>query len=263
MKNPHTGHWNVTNVVVFANWKMYKTAEEAKSFITTLVNGFRDSKRLVTIMCVPYPYIAALCPLCEGTQIHIAAENMYELDWGAYTGEVSAPMLKSVGCSHVLLGHSERRWYFGEDDESVNRRFRCTLNHGITPIVCIGETAEEKNRGMVYDILQRQIQICLDGVSEGNICYVAYEPRWAIGAGITPELDEIEETHRFLRESIITSYGETVSHSVKILYGGSVNRENTRDICALEHVDGIGIGSCSLDFDCFSASLRNAVAAIK
>ena len=253
----------MNNVIVFANWKMYKTAEEAKSFITGLIRDFKDSKRLVTIMCVPYPYIAALCLLCEGTNIHIAAENMYELDWGAYTGEVSAPMLKSVGCTHVLLGHSERRGYFGEDDESVNRRFRCALKHGVTPIVCIGETAEEKHKGMVHDILQRQIRICLDGVSEATSFYVAYEPRWAIGAGITPELDEIEETHRFLREGISARYGEVVSHSIKILYGGSVTRENTRDICALEHVDGIGIGSCSLDYECFSASLRNAVAALK
>jgi triosephosphate isomerase len=253
----------VNNVVVFANWKMYKTVEEAKSFITGLVHDFKDTEGLVTIMCVPYPYIAALCPLCAGTQIYIAAENMYELDWGAYTGEVSAPMLKSVGCSHVLLGHSERRGYFFEKDENVNRKFRCALKHGITPIVCIGETAEEKTKGMMRDILQVQIKTCLDGVSEGSRCYVAYEPRWAIGAGITPGLDEIEETHRFLRESITTSYGKAVSQSIKILYGGSVDRENARDISSLKHIDGIGIGTCSLDYDCFSASLRDAVAALR
>lgn len=254
-------HSDVEKVVVFANWKMYKTAEEAKTFINMLVKDFKDIEKLVTIMCVPYPYIAALCPLCTDTQIHIAAENMYELDWGAYTGEVSAPMLKSVGCSHVLLGHSERRGYFGEKDESVNRKFRCAQKHGITPIVCIGETSEEKQKGLMHDILQRQIKICIDGVSKENPCYVAYEPRWAIGAGITPELGDIEKTHRFLRETVTARYGEEVSQSIGILYGGSVNKENAYDICTLEHVDGIGIGSCSLDFDCFSASLRNAVAA--
>lgn len=246
-------------MIVFANWKMYKTLPEARDFIERLDGEFGGARGLQVVMCVPSPYLSALAPLCRGGSVFIGGENIHDREWGPCTGEVSAPMLRSAGATHVLIGHSERRLLFGETDRSVNRKLRLAVKSGLAAIVCIGETGEEREAGDTRRVLERQVRVCLDGVGPGGSCFLAYEPRWAIGAGVTPSLDEIERIHGFIRGTLAAVYGPGAGPSVPLLYGGSVTPENTRGICALPHVDGVGLGGCSLDYDCFSRALREAL----
>lgn len=248
-------------VIVFANWKMNKTLDEARGFIERLAGEFGRARGVQVIMCVPSPYLSALGPLCGDGSVYIGGENIYDREWGPYTGEVSAPMLRSAGATHVLIGHSERRRCFGDTDESVNRKLRLAAKNELTAIVCIGETREEREGGGMFQVLERQVRVCLRGIRAGETCCLAYEPRWAIGAGVTPTLEEIEETHTFIRRTVADVYGAEAAVAVPLLYGGSVTPENTRDICGLPHVDGVGLGGCSLDYDCFARALGEALAA--
>ena len=245
-------------VVVFANWKMNKKLDEAGDFIKKLVALLGGRQDIIVIMCIPYTYIGSVTSLIKDTCIEIGSENMHAGEWGEFTGEISAPMLVSVGCSHVLLGHSERRRYFEETDEEVGRKMLSALKNGLTPIVCIGETLEEKESGRALEILDKQIRVCLHGIPPSHRCYVAYEPRWAIGTGTTPEYGEIEKTHLFIRKKIREYYGEVISGNTEALYGGSVTADNSYKICSLNGVDGVGFGGCSLDFDCFTKGIEEA-----
>jgi triosephosphate isomerase len=247
---------------VFANWKMNKRKEEAAEFIGKLASFLPSAeKNLVVIMCVPYPYIDALVQKTKGGNVLIGAENVFYEENGEYTGEVSAPMLASIGCSHVLIGHSERRKYFQENDTDVNRKALSVLRHHMIPIICIGETLEERDRGEVFTVLERQVRICLAGIPKNEKFYIAYEPRWAIGMGITPQMDEIENVHRYIREKIIAFYGEGVSENTAVLYGGSVKPENTYGISLLKNVDGVGVGGCSLEINCFNMVIKEMMRA--
>lgn len=243
-------------VVVFSNWKMNKKLDESRDFIKKLVSLLGGRQDIIVIMCIPYTYIGSVASLIKGTCIEIGSENMHAEECGEYTGEISAPMLVSVGCSHVLLGHSERRRYFDETDEEVGRKMLSALKNGLTPIVCIGETLPEKDSGRTLEILDKQIRVCLQGITPSHRCYVAYEPRWAIGRGITPEYGEIEKIHLYIHKKIGEYYGETVFHNTDVLYGGSVNPDNSHKICSLRGVDGVGFGGCSLDFDCFTKGIE-------
>lgn len=247
-------------MIVFANWKMHQTLPEARVFIERLDGEFGAACGLQVIMCVPSPYLAVLAPLCRGGAVCIGGENIHDRDWGPYTGEVSAPMLRSAGATHVLIGHSERRRLFGDTDESVNRKLRLAGESGLGAIVCIGETREERDAGDTYRVLERQVRVCLRDTGAGNPPCLAYEPRWAIGAGVTPSLEEIGETHGFIRRTLAAVYGTQAAAGIPLLYGGSVTPENTRRICALPHVDGVGLGGCSLDYDCFARALREVPA---
>jgi triosephosphate isomerase len=245
---------------VFTNWKMNKTVEEAVSFFQRLVSEFGDAcgeDIPVVIMCIPSVFIHPVAPMVRGTCLFVGAENMHDREWGAYTGEESAPMLRSAGATHVLLGHSERRYQCGETDESVHRKVTLARAHGLVPIICIGETREEKSAGKVRAVLEKQVRVCLDGVGTDSPCYIAYEPRWAIGAGVTPTLDEIAESHGYIREKVRSIFGAELARHVQLLYGGSVNDRNSYDLCRTADVDGVGLGGCSLDFDCLARSLRD------
>ncbi|MBN2324456.1 MAG: triose-phosphate isomerase [Spirochaetes bacterium] len=247
---------------VFANWKMNKRIEEAVEFIEELTSFLLPiDKNLAVIMCIPYPYIDALVRKAEGGNVLIGAENVFYEECGEYTGEVSASMLASIGCSHVLIGHSERRKYFHENDSDVNKKALSVLRNRMTPIICIGETMEEREEGRVCTVLERQIRTCLAGIPKNRKLFIAYEPRWAIGTGKTPEMDEIENAHCYIREKIIEFYGETVSKNIALLYGGSVKPDNTFDICLLKDVDGVGVGGCSLDIDCFTKVIKEMIRA--
>jgi len=246
----------VKKVVVFSNWKMNKKLDEARVFIKKLVTLLGKRQDIIVIMCIPYTYIGSVTSLTKDTCIEIGSENMHAKEWGEFTGEISAPMLVSVGCSHVLLGHSERRRYFDETDEEVGRKMLSALHNGLTPIVCIGETLEEKDSGRTFEILDKQIRVCLQDIIPSHRCYVAYEPRWAIGTGMAPEYGEIEKSHLFIRKKIGEYYGEVVSGNTGVLYGGSVTADNSSKICSLNGVDGVGFGGCSLDFDCFTKGIE-------
>ncbi len=253
----------MNSCIVFTNWKMNKTLAETEEFFTRLVKLHGDRKDLELIMCIPSLYIRAVATSCNGTCIRIGSENMYPGDWGAYTGETSAPMLKSVGCEIALIGHSERRKFFHEDDELVGKKLKSALDHGLFPIACIGETREERDAGQMFAVLARQVEICFQCLTPDSRLYIAYEPRWAIGAGIIPEYPQIEEAHRFIREEIVKRYGTAVSDNIRLLYGGSVSPQNSFAICSLEHVDGVGYGGCSLDLDCLSRGIEESVRAFQ
>jgi len=248
-------------VIVFANWKMNKLLDEGKEFIEELVGIYGVKKGLELIMCVPCLYIGFLSPLCEDTCIGIGSENIFYEEAGQFTGEISAPMLVSVGCRYALIGHSERRKYFGENDRDVNKKMRKALRHGLIPVVCIGETREDRDGGKMFDVLDRQTRECIRGLESGQKCHVAYEPRWAIGTGETPEYGEIEEAHQFIGEKLGEHHGPDVRKGINLLYGGSVSPENVFSICSLEHVDGVGFGGCSLDIDCFTRGIDESLRA--
>lgn len=245
-------------VIVFSNWKMNKKLDEARDFIKKLVTLLGKRQDIIVIMCIPYTYIGPASSFIKDSCIEIGSENMHAEEWGEFTGEISAPMLVSVGCTHVLLGHSERRKYFDETDEEVGRKMISALKNGLTPIVCIGETLPEKDSGRTLEILDKQIRVCLQGITPSHRCFVAYEPRWAIGTGMAPEYGEIEKTHLFIRKKIGEYYGEVVSGNTETLYGGSVTADNSYKICSLNGVDGVGFGGCSLDFDCFTKGIEEA-----
>jgi triosephosphate isomerase len=253
----------MSRCIVFTNWKMNKTLEETEQFFSDLVKLHGKRSDLELIMCIPALYISAVASSCSGTCIRIGSENIYPGDWGAFTGETSAPMLKSAGCQVALIGHSERRRYFGEDDGLVARKLTSALKHGLFPIVCIGETREERDAGSMFDILKRQVKTCFQSVTPESNLYIAYEPRWSIGTGIIPEYAQIEEAHRCIREELITCYGDAVSDNIKLLYGGSVSPENSYAICSLQHVDGVGYGGCSLELDCLSRGIEESARAFQ
>jgi triosephosphate isomerase len=245
--------------LILANWKMNKTLEEARSFIQNIRNAFGKEKSITIVILVPYPYIAALSSYCKGSNIYIGAENMFHDEWGKYTGEVSAPMLACIGCTYVMLGHSFRREYFGEDDEELNHRFLLALKYHITPIMCIGETKEEKNSGVMNKVLERQVKKCFDGVKKDQFFWINYEPRWAIGTGIIPPLEEIAKTHLLIKKLLFRYYGKEIAERVPIVYGGSVQSQNVFHIYSQKGVDNVGFGGCSLDLECFSNAITHAV----
>jgi triosephosphate isomerase len=249
----------VASVHIFANWKMNLTRLQAEEFIGRMVADYGARKALQLAVCAPCPYLGFLSPLCEGSSIGIGAQNMHSEEAGAFTGEVSAGMLAEVGCSYVLLGHSERRRDFQESDGAVGSKALTAIRHGLTPIVCIGETREEREAGRTFEILRRQAAGCLAGVPPGGRLWLAYEPRWAIGTGITPSGEEIEAVHGFLRGWIEECCGSELSGGIPILYGGSVDSRNSAAICRLPHVDGLGYGGCSLDYRCFTAGIDQAL----
>ena len=253
----------MNSCIVFTNWKMNKTLAETQEFFARLVKLHGNRKGLELIMCIPSLYIGAVATSCIGTCIRVGSENIYPGDWGAYTGETSAPMLQSVGCEIALIGHSERRKFFHEDDELVGMKLKSALEHGLFPIVCIGETREERDAGQMYDVLERQVEICFQCLAQESKLYIAYEPRWAIGTGLIPEYTQIEEAHRFIREEIVKRYGTAISDNIRLLYGGSVSPENSFAICSLKHVDGVGYGGCSLDLDCLSRGIEESVRAFQ
>jgi triosephosphate isomerase len=251
--------------VILANWKMNKTLDEAKVFVKRLLESFGNECSVKIVILAPHPLIGHLSLMCENTNISIGAENMFHNEWGSYTGEVSAPMLASIGCKYVMLGHSFRRDYFKEDDEEINRRFLLALQHNIIPIVCIGETIEEKKERLVREVLERQVKFCFRGVvlKQHQTFWINYEPRWAIGTGVTPPCEEIGELHLYIKELLLKHYGSTVGERIPIVYGGSVQSENVFRIYSQKGVDGVGFGKCSLDFSCFSNAIVNAMRARK
>jgi triosephosphate isomerase len=255
----------MSEAVILANWKMNKTFEEAKDFVGKIVSSFGREQYVRIVILAPHPYIGYLSDMCGGTTVSIGAENMFHDDWGKYTGEVSAPMIASVGCKYVMLGHSFRRGYFGEDDSEINRKFLVALRYNITPIVCIGETIEEKNSGAMHDVLERQVKVCFREAKpeSGGAFWINYEPRWAIGTGVTPPFEEIGRIHLYIKKLLTKYYGAETAGRVPVLYGGSVRSKNVFRIYSQDGVDGVGFGGCSLDFECFSEAIVNAIRARK
>ena len=233
--------------VIAGNWKMYKTAAEAAAFVRAflpLVSGVRGVE---IVLAPPYLSIGTVTQLVRGTGIGVASQNVHFADEGAFTGEVSARMLKEAGATHCIIGHSERRQYSGETDDAVNRKVRATLAAGLTPILCVGETDPEREGGKTFDVVGRQVAEGLKGIpaAEAMRILVAYEPVWAIGTGKTATPAQAQEVHAFLRGRLKERWGGAAD-SVRILYGGSVKPDNIAALMANEDIDGALVGGASL-----------------
>jgi len=233
---------------IAGNWKMNMTAESGKKLIKELIPLVKDANCDVAL-CVPAILIPEMTKAAAGSNIKIGAENVHWAASGAFTGEISADMLKEYGVQYAIIGHSERRQYFGETDESVNKRTLAALNAGITPIVCVGETLEERENGTTEKVLLKQLSLGLKGVEDIKKVVIAYEPVWAIGTGKTATDAQAEETIAFIRKTIGELFYPKCAEKVIIQYGGSMNAGNCKGLMAQPDIDGGLIGGASLKLD--------------
>ncbi len=233
--------------IIAGNWKMNKTPDEAKALITEMIPLVKDADCDV-IACVPFVDLATALEAAKGTNIKIGAENCHWAKSGAFTGEISADMLKAMGIEYVILGHSERRQYFGETDVTVNQRVRAALDAGLTVILCVGELKEEREQGITAELCRMQTKIALQGVTaeEMKRIVIAYEPVWAIGTGLTATSDQADEVCGIIREVIAELYTKEVAEATTIQYGGSMNDANAEELLSKVNVDGGLIGGASL-----------------
>ena len=238
--------------IIAGNWKMNKTPAEARELVTALAPLVADASCDV-VVCTPAVDFAAVAEAIQGTNIKLGAQNMHWKASGAYTGELSADMLKAAGCEYVILGHSERRQYFGETDATVNLRTRAAVEAGLTPIICVGEKKEEREAGYTNALVSYQTLIALSGLTAEQVAKVviAYEPVWAIGTGLTATDEQANETIGVIREAIRSAYGDAADE-VRIQYGGSMNPKNCKGLMAQPEIDGGLIGGASLKAEDFS-----------
>lgn len=239
--------------VIAGNWKMNMLPNEAISFIEKLTPLVKETEHEV-ILCVPYTDLFYTLLHVQGTNIKVGAQNMHWEEKGAYTGEVSAPMLKSIGVEYVIIGHSERRQYFAETDETVNKKIKSALKYGLKPIVCVGESLEQRENGTTGQIISNQIRKAFDGipVEELNKIIIAYEPIWAIGTGKTATKEQANETIQQIRSELAKIYGDNEANKTIIQYGGSVKESNAKELFEMSDIDGGLIGGASLKVEEFS-----------
>ena len=239
--------------IIAGNWKMNKLPNEAIAFIEELIPLVKDTQNEV-ILCVPYTDLFYTLLTTQDTNIKIGAQNMHFEEKGAYTGEVSGEMLKSIGVEYVIIGHSERRQYFNETDETVNKKLKKALDIGLKPIICVGENLEQRESGKAKDVVTTQIKLALEGLNSEKIknVIIAYEPIWAIGTGKTATKEDANETIKWIREEVANLYGKGMADSVIIQYGGSVKSTNAKDLFEMSDIDGGLIGGASLDTQEFS-----------
>ena len=235
------------NAVIAGNWKMNKTASEARELINGLLPLVKDAGCTV-IIGVPFTDIHVAVEMTKGSNVHVAAQNCHFEASGAFTGEVSAPMLKEEGVEYVILGHSERRQYFAETDETVNKRTRAALANGLKTIICVGESLDQREAGVTKDFVCGQVVAALDGMTEEDLknVIIAYEPIWAIGTGKTATKEQAAEVCGFIRETVAEKYGQDVADALTIQYGGSMNAKNCDELLSMEDIDGGLIGGASL-----------------
>ena len=239
--------------VIAGNWKMNMLPNEAIDYIQAFEPLVKDAKAEV-ILCVPYTDLFYCLMNVQGTNIKIGAQNMHFAENGAYTGEVSGKMLKSIGVEYVIIGHSERRQYFNETDESVNKKIKAAFENELKPIVCVGETLEEREAGKTVEIITNQTRLALEGLTKEQVknTIIAYEPIWAIGTGKTATSEDANNSIISIREEIKNIYGEDVSEAVIIQYGGSVKSSNAKELFSTSDIDGGLVGGASLKPDEFS-----------
>jgi triosephosphate isomerase len=230
--------------LIAANWKMNKTIGEAISFIKEFKKLVKGVEKEILI-CPPFTALSPVSAELKSSEIKLGAQNLYFEDNGAFTSEISAEMLKEIGCSYVIIGHSERRHIFNETDDMINKKVKQALKNKITPILCVGEKLEQREAGDTETVIEQQIKDGLKGV-KGEIV-IAYEPVWAIGTGKTATSEQAEEAHVFIRGLLQEMFNEKVANSIRILYGGSVKPENAKELMSMENIDGALVGGASLD----------------
>ncbi len=241
--------------VIAGNWKMNMTPSETSAFIKELAPMVEGKDKCDIVLCVPFVDIAAAVEAAKGTNIHIGAQNVHFKENGAYTGEISGAMLKETGVEYVIVGHSERRQYFAETDETVNLRTKAGLAAGLTVILCLGELLEARQAGITAEIVSMQTKLDLAGIPEEDLSriIIAYEPVWAIGTGLTATPEQADEVCGIIRGVVAELYSKEAAEKLTIQYGGSMNEKNAADLLAKEHVDGGLIGGASLKTDKFTA----------
>ncbi|WP_085991393.1 triose-phosphate isomerase [Oceanobacillus senegalensis] len=241
------------NKVIAGNWKMNKVLSEANGFVDEVTSKVPNSDQVEAIICAPFPFLASLVEKTNGSKVKIAAQNMHYEESGAFTGEVSPVMLKDLGVTHVVLGHSERREYFAETDETVNKKTHAAFQHGLTPIVCVGETLEQREANETKTLVEGQVKKALDGLSEEQVAktIIAYEPIWAIGTGKTASSEDANEVCAHIRNVVKEVTSQEIAEKMVIQYGGSVKPANVDELLAQSDIDGALVGGASLEADSF------------
>ena len=250
-------------VIIAGNWKMNKTAAEAKALCEALKESLAPLAGKVEVaVCPTFTSLATAVEVLKGSNVKVGAQNIHWAENGAFTGEISGAMLKEIGVEYVIIGHSERRQYFGETDETVNKRMQAALANGLKPILCIGETLEEREGNKTEAVLEQQIKGAFADICECKMdqITIAYEPVWAIGTGKTATPEMAEETHAFIRKTIAALYNQEIADAMVIQYGGSMKPENAQALVAQADIDGGLIGGAALKADSFTALVTNAIA---
>jgi len=244
--------------LIAANWKMYKNPTQTEEFFRAFLPLVFEHNRDEIVVCPPYVDLQAALESAKGSQIAVGAQDVYWKDEGAFTGEISSAMLVAVACTHVIVGHSERRQYFGETDDTVNLKLKSALEHGLTPIVCVGEVLEEREAGLTEDVLRRQCLRAFNALSAKKAAklVIAYEPVWAIGTGKTATPQMAADAHLLIRGEAAKAFGEEFAAQLRILYGGSVKPENASALMSEEEIDGALVGGASLDAKSFAAIVK-------
>jgi triosephosphate isomerase len=235
--------------VIAGNWKMHKTTSEARDLARAIRAGVAGATHCEVVLAPPYTALAAVAEEIQGSGLLLGAQNVHWAPSGAFTGEISVSMLQDIGCRVIIVGHSERRQYFGETDETVNRRVRAILKAGLTPMVCIGETLEQRESGQCQTVINQQLAGGLDGLTGSDLLrmILAYEPVWAIGTGRTASPETAQEVHRAIRDWLSAQFDADTAQSVRVLYGGSVKPENISDLMRQPDIDGALVGGACLE----------------
>ncbi|MGQ9619187.1 MAG: triose-phosphate isomerase [Candidatus Aminicenantia bacterium] len=248
---------------IAGNWKMNTGIKEGVELAKKLKEGVKDSSKAEIVIIPPFTHLFPIKSELEGTRIKIGAQNLHWEEKGAYTGEISSFMLKELGCSYVIVGHSERRRYFGETDEIVNKKAKSTILHSLSPIICIGETLEEREKGITFKVVEKQLNVALKNFNKEEILksVIAYEPVWAIGTGRNATPEQAEDVHSFIRKLLSSTYGIEISICAIIIYGGSVTVENAYSLLKMKNVDGFLVGGASLKEESFIGIIENGLKA--
>ncbi len=246
--------------IVAGNWKMYKTADEADSLACSLLPLISNVQNVDVVLCPPFTALIAVSQALQGSGFLLGAQNMHEEEEGAFTGEISAAMLLSLGVSHVILGHSERRHYFIESDPQIRKKVASALRAGLKPILCVGESLSERESGNMKSVIAGQLEGCLEGIeiTGADDLVVAYEPVWAIGTGRTATPEQAQEVHAFIRAKLTQFFGVDLAGMIRIQYGGSVKPDNAVKLMEQPDIDGALVGGASLDAESFAAIVRSA-----
>jgi len=251
----------VRRVIIAGNWKMYKTIDESIELVNLLKRSVVDIDDVEIVVCPPFTSLSDVRESIMDTNIKLGAQDCYWEKEGAFTGEVSCAMLKSAGCEYVIIGHSERRQFFGETNEMVNKKAKAALREGLKPIVCVGEKLDDRRAGKTFDVVKDHVVNSLSGLTREDMMKVviAYEPVWAIGTGVVATKDQAEEVHKYIRGLLKDMYDANIADSVRIQYGGSVKPENIRELIAEEDVDGALVGGASLKADSFTQIIKGCL----
>ena len=248
---------------IAGNWKMFKTGPEAAEFAKGFKTAVSDMVGVDVLVAPAFTAISVVADILKGSAIDVAGQDLFWETEGAYTGQVSAPMLKAAGCSHVIVGHSERRQYFGETNETVNRKIKAALKGDLVPILCVGESESEREAEETFLVVKEHLEKGLEGIDGDGLAklIIAYEPVWAIGTGKTATAEQAQEVHRFIRDWMEKVGGNSIAKTLRILYGGSVKPGNIAGLLAMEDIDGALVGGASLDAESFAGIVRGSVGA--